>query len=515
MSFWGSPYGVGWGDPDDQILFLDIDDLGSGAKITFQPAPGYAGFWGCCIDGFNGPVIFAPDNVPTVITVNYQDNLPNHIVSVVPQGGWALPIFPQGYQQDLFLDGKSNQIRIDVVFQDFIQFSSSGDSNQLTNWYVSGMTRFSNCQSVIGWPTVATFGLMLSSDLLGNHTVSLTNGPVPVAQGTRYGNGTIILEDLGQGITGQVDLGYLGADFSNGKVYCRYPASYKIYYQNTPWVTFTPGTTPQGQLFDDGHSIALPFTSPVVAPANPWYVLIHPITDAGIESNAITPVDTYVTVYVPRPPTDLQYVSGNYSATVISWLASPDVASTYNIYDSKDTGILTNVISQTAGAGSGIRTLTLSAISSSFTGMRYVLVKSLLAVESTNSTVLQIEYVNGIVLPLIPNPPYASTSVTVNGDCMTANWTYDVHGEESHPTEIQLFLWQVDTNFDSDCPNATIPVTVTYSQAIFGNMGLIQGTISACACFDGIYYWRIGAANLQGEAFSPIYGPISLSNAPQ
>lgn len=514
MSYWDSVWDCPWSDPDTAIQFMETFDMVSGALVRFQPRPGLGMYYGVCCDGYNGPVVFAPDNTITEVRVAYRSSDNNHVFSIVPQGGWASNQFDQSYQQILFQEGRTNKIWIEIPFP--ANYVVNGDHGQLIGWNLDGVKRFANCMPVTGRPQWAQMQINLTT-VSGIHTVDLIVNGVVAASGSRAGNGTVQLADEGIGLAGSVVLNFSG-DFVGGSLFIQFPAQYAIYYRSDrPWMIsdFTGPTppTPNGLVPDDGYSVSRPFESIVVAPAT-WYVVVHSISDSGIESETADNV-TVATVYVPASPTNVAYASGAAPATVISWTASTDVASTYNIYDSGTTGILdTSTPTQTHIAGTGTLTDTLPAISP-FTGTRYVLVRSLLGgVESGNINILALPYVAGVVRLPVPNDPIPSPVITVAGLMLSVNWNYSSYEEEVHPSIIQLYLWPATPDF-------LIPGFVPdYQCGVVGNapigpslMGISSGSVSGDACYNGLYYYGLKALGPNGQSLgTQFFGPVLLTD---
>lgn len=198
------------------------------------------------------------------------------------------------------------------------------------------------------------------------------------------------------------------------------------------------------------------------------------------------------------------------SATIIKFTASTDVTSTYNIYDSGTTGIISTNPVMTVAAGTGFIFATLPNLDNAlFTGTRWVFARSLLTgIESGNSTALGIDYVNGVVQPLGPNPPVVK-SIETTGRTLSVKFTLDLQDTPVVPTICQLFVSTTPTiDYTSELSHLTFGVLTTRFL-----IGTVTGTVSG----DDDYWYAIrtitAAAGLQSLNVD-VYGPIRLSLVP-
>lgn len=193
------------------------------------------------------------------------------------------------------------------------------------------------------------------------------------------------------------------------------------------------------------------------------------------------------------------------AATVIHFQASTDSASTYNLYDSGSLGIISTVPVGTVAAGTGTLSATLPDIASDFTGIRYVFVRAVLnGIESGNSSALAIEYVQGIVIPLAPNPP-SIASISTIGKALSVVFNVDVLNQPLQPAKIQLF-----TSLDKDVFDYTTPLAELTLPAITTRFAM--GTVTGSVAVNGVYYFGLKAATGSIQSANiDVYGPIKLS----
>lgn len=288
-----------------------------------------------------------------------------------------------------------------------------------------------------------------------------------------------------------------------GRLITAFPSQYPIYYRkDTPFTTFG---TPTAIRYDDGKSGSLSFKSPQLQPGT-WYVVVHQTNEDGTESDSI--VNQSVTIVkVPASPGVPYYYSGGASATVIRFVGSTDISSTYNYYDSNVNGVISTIPTTTGPAGNGTISFTLPALTDlTFTGTRYVFARALLnGIESGNSTALAIAYVNGTVIPLLPNVPSLRAIRTV-GKQLAVDFSLDMLNQDATPDRVQLFASET-TNFDWNTELAHQLLGTVTTRFV---LGTVTGTVST----NGIYYFAIRTATSAGiqSANTNYYGPIRLTS---
>lgn len=260
---------------------------------------------------------------------------------------------------------------------------------------------------------------------------------------------------------------------------------------------------PQAIIYDDGKSATYSFNSPPTLPVGTYHVIVHEISDTGEESIGTANL-TQDIVTPPAAIGELIYISGDWSNTVIQWEGI--TASSYNIYDSLDLGVINVTPIQTRANGLGSLQKQLTAISNTFTGTRWVFVRTVLAgVESGNSVAIPIVYNNGAVVLNRPNVPQMGR-ITISGDTLTVKWSYDSLNSFVTATEVQLFIADTPNGFNYGAPDGTVVISGT-DRITFGE---ISGTVLA----DGEYWFTLRANSANGLSLNTnIAGPVTLSTS--
>lgn len=490
---YGMGWGCPWGDPEVWVIVIATSDFRTGASITFLSL--FTQYYQLVIDGkISGAPIYVTAGTTAILKGNYSFPKAPHLISVVGVGQWSTPgAFDVTAAQNAYVAARANRIHLDII--DTPEQFSYGDNGQFSNWQINGVTRFSNCRTVLNRATWGELDFSIVS-VGGIHIVTLSLGSSVVARGTISGNGIVTLVEVNSsGISGVVTLAYT-ADCS-GEFETAFSPQFNLYYQkDTPVVTFTaPTAIVYGASFD----------SPILT-AGTWYVVVRRINDDGLES-ANTDSHTIQMGYTPAEPGVPFYVSGGAAATTIQYLASTDVTSTYNIYDSDVSGVLPSIATQTAVAGSGTLSKVLNALSNmTFTGTRYVVVRAVLAgTESGNSVSLAIQYITGVVQTVAPNPPQVK-GITTTGKTLAVDFVIDTLNSDAVPTKIQLFV----------SSSSIMDYTTELAHLNLGTIStrFAVGTIPGIVPTNGLYYFAIRTASVTGKQSTntDVYGPIKLSS---
>lgn len=409
-----------------------------------------------------------------------------------------------------FQDNRSNTFNI--TWYPVPEIFSYGDTGQFSSWsFGSGanltIKRFANCRPNPLRPTWGELDIVLTTSG-GVHTLSLQLDGVELATGSRTGDGSITFAATTDiPLAGSVTLTYSADIASGASVAVRFPASYKIHYKTTPFTAPDFPRTAEGTVVDYSLQPNNLFKYSSAALAQPtYYVVVHQVDDAGNEGTGIQGGGTVVSLATaPGAPGTPVYASGGAAATIINFTASTTVGATYNIYDSLDTGILNmTTVNHTHIAGTGTIADTLTAISGTFTGNRFIVVRSLNGgVEDGNNNALTIEYVSGVVVPPRPPTPYANGNILVSGLSVTIPYAYQNAGSFSTPTTIFCEL-----NSASDFSGFSYTATQAVDTVI-GNT--VTGSILNTVLFSGPWWYRLKTYNATADSlWSDTYGPIQL-----
>lgn len=512
MVNWGFPTTTPWGRADDVITLDGVYPIGGSVRVVFTPRTGYSGYYKIYMDGVAGPVTYATAGTETEVIAAFADPdfaPTNHIISICPQGTWPNDLFDLSSQSFGFMSGRTDRIwaRITTAKEYFV-YSTSGIDTQLSAWALTGVERFRNCMPVSNRPTWAALSLTIG-DTAGTRTVTLSIGTVTVATGSRSGDGSITLAEAnGSGISGTVTIAYTG-DLS-GTLIIRYPNQLKIHYKTSAFSAPDFPRTAEGTINDDGVSSNFFFRSARIA-AGTYYVVPHQVNENGVESSGIAGGGTTVTVHAPPEPAGVPvYTSGNYSNTLISFAASSTTGATYNIYDSGDTGILDiNTAAATHIAGTGTLTQTLAAISGTFTGIRYVVIRAVYGgVEEGSYRILEIEYASGTVVLPRPNTPMFNERCTVSGRTITVPVALDTVNAKATAATFKLFLVASGGSFNYASPDGSAAVSTAKA-------GSVHSSVSATVLADGYYDYMVRTQTAGGvqDDNTQRYGPVYLAAA--
>ncbi len=283
-----------------------------------------------------------------------------------------------------------------------------------------------------------------------------------------------------------------------------FPVKWNLYYQQiTPVMDFTTPTAVTYPPLGDAANYAS-FTSDILPPGT-WYVVARQVNAQGVESTN-TANQTVLIVTVPPDPGQPYYFSGDASNTVIQFVGS--TAPNHNVYDTNVNGIMPPYPQLVVGTGATVNAALAALTNLTFTGTRYVMVRSLSAdgIESGNSVALPIQYINGIVQAIAPNPP-ALQSSSISGRTLTVKFVLDTLNTPAVPATVQLFTSLTPTlDYTTELAHYTI-VAIT-DRFIYGK---ITGTVGA----NGNYYFGLRSKTVGGiqSTNTDVYGPVRLSNA--
>jgi len=456
------------------FAFWEVVDMGDGPRLTIKMQSGREQYVQLKVDGrIQGTPKYVDSTNKTQFLGIWESPDTEHLVEAVPQGDFS-SARDWLAQTIKFQADKFNRLNATITANpDFLTYGASG---QFANWSITGLKRFQNCSPQAYVSNWGKLQLTMSTDG-GVHTVTLKAGSMTVMEGSRTGDGEVTLaEQNSSGASGTVDLTYSGDIASGAELIARWPIRYEIHYQEgSAWTAPDfPRTPSDDTVYDDGYSNDFPYVSAALA-AGTWHVVVHSVDENENETTGIAGGgDQVVIVTVPDEPTALAYSSGDAAATVISW-TSPDAGYTYNIYESGETGILDLITASTTHAGgSGTLTKTLAAITATWTGVRQVLVRSVVGgVEDGNGEVIEIEYVNGVVVSARPPAPALAENITLSGRTITIPATVNVIDAGGTPDVVLLYLFD-----PTGSPNYNQPVDAVELEKVSGALVKVSGIVS-------------------------------------
>ena len=510
MGLLGAPLSVPLGHPDEMFASLELTDFGDGVRVRIKPHSGYGQYVRLVVDGIpQGAPVFCTESKVTQLVGMYESDESPHVVSVVPQGSWPLDTIDATYQQIAFMSGRSDRIYASVTTSPE-QFSY-GDDGQLSSWALTGLQRFRNISPVRYRPQWGSLLLTLE-DSAGTRTVTLYLGETEVATGSRSGDGSVTLaESNDSGLSGTVSVTYTGDVTSGGYFVARFPKQVKMHHKTSSFGGGDFPRTAEATLGDNGTQNTFFYRSAKQGSAGTYYLVAHQVDDAGVEGTGTQSGGATITLVIPpEPPGTPVYTSGDYSNTVISFAASSTSGATYKYYDSGDTGILgLQAETGTHVSGTGTLTQTLPAISSGFTGIRYVVVRAVDAgVTEGSAKVLEIEYSSGTVIPPRPPVPYVQGPPTTSGRQITVPFVLNTLESNGTAATIELYvvLEGASINYASAQASASLGS---------GTAGFITGSLSYTVGADGTYIYalRTVTSGSTQSANTDTYGPVVLNTS--
>jgi len=502
------------GGHEEFLRSLTLTVLNGQLRARFQPVSGYSQYWQPMFDGVVSTApVYGADDVVTEVVGYLNPMQTKHVCSICPMGDWSAAGYDVSAQQLYFEALRAERIRVTVTPS--LQYFANHGSTQFSSWSLTGLQRFTNCAPYARRPTYGALDIRLVTSG-GVRTLTLMAAGTPVMSGTRTvaaGDGSITVAALNSsGASGSVVLTY-SADIAlaDGKqVLVRWPASYPVHYRTSTFAAPDFPRTEEGIVTDDGRSNSFVFRSGALA-ANTYYVLARQRDDTANDSTNLDGGGVAATVVgVPAAPGAPAYSSGGAAATVISFTASTTSLATYNIYDSGVEGVIDmTAVSGTRAAGSGTLTHTLAAISGSFTGTRYVIVRSVSTggVEDGNSNTLAIEYSSGVVILPRPPKPGVGTAITTSGRAITVPCFVNTADQAVAASTLKIWLVAVGTPIDYTLAESA---SVSVPAAIRTNVNV---NITATAGSDGDYRFGVKTVSAAGTQSNNTdeYGPFRLT----
>jgi len=506
MGLYGFPYSVSFGDHESMLKTMEVINVGGGCQVNCEAQ--YEQYYILNVDGVNqGLPLYGFADTPFQLRGVYGI-LPagsKHIVCVCPLGDYTDPLIDVSPQAIDWQSARGDRITATVLTAP--AFYTYGDSGQLSSWALTGVLRFSNCRPV---PRRSTYGEIDVSlaDTAGVRTVTLSLDGVTLASGSRTGDGSVTLtEQNSSGINGTVTVTYT-ADAADATLIADFPAQLAIHHRTSAFTAPDFPRTAEAKLLDDGYGDRFVYHSDPLA-AGTYYVVPHQVDANANESAGLFGGGSIATVFVPpAAPGTPAYVSGGAAATVISFAASATGSATYNIYDSAETEILDVLtVSDTHIAGTGTIQHTLAAISGSFTGTRYVLVRAVFGgVEEGSLQVLTLDYVAGVVTPKQPPAPALSQPIITSGRTITVPVTIDTTRQKTAATHVRLFVFLDGASPTYGSPQASVTVGSSDEKVIAVSVPYTAGA-------DGMYRFAIrtySSVTLQESPNTETYGVVRL-----
>lgn len=258
------------------------------------------------------PTLFIASGDTTAQAVRFVSSKANRSIAIEDLGLWPIDTHAANYPSWINEEEADISRTIRFVWEvdtDFsvakgnISLSENGDT-QLTDWELSGLSRWSNILNKNNQPFTGSLYYRfykLSTtyylEIYAANENTYTSGNM-VAYGTSTGNpGTITLAEVNSsGVSGQVD--YNWAADSDDYLEVSWPESYQIHY-STSAMTFP--RTPQDTVAFNGRS-QFYYTTPTIA-AGTYEAAVVPVINGVAQDTGITPTTGIVILDIPDAPT--------------------------------------------------------------------------------------------------------------------------------------------------------------------------------------------------------------------
>lgn len=510
----GQPNTSPGGDPADFFAIYEIKPRpgGTGAILRFLPWSGLGDtYWVITVDRKVFKIVFiAEDQItagqPLEFLLPFRSHASStHGVTVFSNGHWPdVADMDPFSQHDAYFEERSvdRLFQFDAVIE---VLAAYGDNEQLSAWSLSGLRRFANLRTVPNRRNVGELDVLIENDS-GTYTVALCLGDYIVAQGSRVGNGVVVLaEQNSSGVSGSVTLAY-SAEIALGAcvLQARWCEQYQLHI-STAALSFPRAA--ELTITDRGYDNKVSMRyGPLANGTYNW--LIRAVSDTGIASTNVASGTLTVSGF-PEPcgEISLNTPSGRTLAdTRIQFAASATEGATYRAYDSElDEPTNREVIVETAAAGSGTIILQLPELVASGPGFRNVLVRAVSGgVEDRYFRKIRIEYDAGgnVVVP-VPNVPVAKF-VRVSSLTITVGYAYKPAEAKATANRIKAYLLNESG------------ATVTTATALISGSGAIRTGSLNLTALTPAHYTVVLTALTSGDAESAesnVVGPEWLSAA--
>lgn len=435
--YYGQPYGA-YGDPDKHIKIIETQTTTGGARVRIEASTGLGdAYYQVYVNNTFAGAIWCPEGSFSewlnVIITGAGD------ASIVAFRVGAQPSFDNSFYASL---SEEEPQTVTASWAWDYEVLGTPDLDTLTNWSVSGINREN-----ITIEAQNTRGSEIASVNVSGGIATVSIGSL--ASGSGAVGTTVTLSAINNsGVSGTVDVDAL-ATTETGSIIFRWPKYMRILRNQT-----TPPTTIISTVAYNGSDTGS-YTDPSTLEVGTYYYAFQAISDTDDIGDQSSP-QTIVVTGAPDSPNNLEYVSGNALATVVSWEASDTVGASYNIYIANPDDLYLDTETPAATAIAGSTGATLPAITG-YPGTAQILVRALYSgVEELNGDILFIEYdAAGDYVEGRPNTP-SITSVSVStGLTINVQGSYNPSNEAGDATKLQLFVRDTDGVYDFNTPSDT------------------------------------------------------------
>lgn len=470
--YYGMVYGA-YGDPVYHIKDLSVEVTTSGVRVKIFAAENLGdAYYQVYANNVFAGVIFCPEG-------DYSESL---TLSLPAATEYQITAFRVGSNSSIDLSSfakiyDTGASTVTASWTWDYEVIGTVDSEYLSAWVVNGLT-----VSRVSPGSKDTRGTIPVTLTVTGGTAVVNLGVL--AQGTGAVGSTITLTALNNsGVSGTVDV-LAGAATESHDLVVRWPLTMSILRDET-----SPPTTEITSISFNGLDTGSYVDTVDVGT---YYYAFQATSDTDDLGDASTPQEVTVSG-APLAPEDLEYTSGNYSNTVVSWTASETAGATYNIYvqNPDDPYMDTNTPTQTAIAGAESATI---PTVTGYPGIARILVRAVFSgTEELNLNTLSIEYdTSGNVVLARPNVPVISSITVSSGLTIAVTSEYNDSGEEAAGTIMNLYVREPDGSYTFTTPTASGAIGT-------GLNGEKKSTISTTLSAVGWYYCTVKAESAAGQ----------------
>jgi len=425
----GQRYSAPFGEPTKTLAYSIVDEVQSNLRVRFKPRTGYGDRWfGIYLNSIKQTHIYAPEGKEQTVMLIPPWGEEKVSVLVLNIGNQSEPNYDATLVARTYESGDSPRNTVEATFVPQIM-GVIDDDDKLTNFVLTGYSYANNCMVD---PTQTTrCYLDLIVDGTGPGVYLYNNGQL-VAYGEGTGAVTLTAQNS-SGLSGSVTVDPSVAEFT-GRVYMRWPKSIQVLRGLSDPPTTVVATIP----FAGVESVRWTETEDLAAET--YFYRLRSISDTNDQGGVTASLSTTIPG-PPEPPTDLAYVSGDYTGLVVGFTPSETADVTYNFYltapDAEFINLenpITEGITETT-YGYEIAGLTYPGTS------KLVIRAEKSGVEEKNLDILEIELdESGQYVPARPNPCEVDLSRSVvTGQTALLYVTQSTDAEEVEPEGFKIY----------------------------------------------------------------------------
>jgi hypothetical protein len=502
------PYAAGLGESENHVLWSRVvsDDNFVAFDWEIYPSPSMGdAYFGLYVNGRHVRTEFLPEGVATRVTLPIPSGTSSFSYCALRHGYSADGNFNvEDVARTIEEDGAGDQVTLEFDFVPEAMDDISDSGGLLSSWSFAGLDQETNCEPVHGYPTRGKLAANLSVDG-SDATLELYSSGTLVASGTAAFPGTLSFSERNSsGLSGSVAVAAGAVDASGIEAYARWPKSMVVYRETT-----SPPAVEQGRVPFEGKN-KVRWTDPDDLAYGIYYYMGVPLSDTAVLGTP-TPVMGVNMESYPEPPTNLQYLSGDMSNTVLGFSGSSTAGATYRLYAQKTPTDIIKMDYPDNTAAAGATTMSVPLYGepyggfsgfSGFSGLSvFAMVRAVhptTGKEDRNMEMVRLRYDQfGNALPYLPNAPQLMpTSISMSGLSVAVKASYSSINEEASPSQLRLFHRTEAGAYDWASPIGTGTLST-------GVDGKARATLSGTLPSQGFYFVKVTAFTSLGGMSDP------------